>query len=112
MTTCAEDMPDNIYNATVDSPMESCIGVLDGVREINLREALGEDTSYVEGAWMLNPNICVLQCQSQEFKNNELVLLDTRDCSVISRTLLPQAASLCIRVGKTKDSIYCCYQKT
>ncbi|MDR3050706.1 MAG: hypothetical protein LBU67_03180 [Oscillospiraceae bacterium] len=75
-------------------PAELRIVVPEGVAEIDLRVALGDDASGVSDAWMLNADICVLLRVPPEDEDYEILLLDTRNCSILSRTPVPYAGSL------------------
>ena len=66
--------------------------VPDGVTEIDLRTALGDDVLTVEDAWMLNADVSVILRQFPEIGGYELVLLDLRDLSVLSRTPVPHVS--------------------
>ncbi len=63
--------------------------VPEGVTEIDLRVALGDDASDVHGAWMLNADVCVILRQLSEAGDDEIIVLDTRDYTVLSRTPIP-----------------------
>lgn len=64
-----------------------------GVTEINLGTVLGSGAANVIDAWMPNANICVLlrsRLENEEYNDMpiyyEIVVLDMRDLSVLSRT--------------------------
>jgi len=71
---------------------ERLTAVPEGVTEIDLRTALGEDVLTVEDAWMLNEDISVIIRQLPEAEGYELILLDLTDYSVLSRTPVPDVS--------------------
>ena len=72
-----------------------------GVKEINLSNALSEPVLYAEDAWMLTPNVCVVQCQVQDESGVEVVLVDLASYTVMSRTLRFRKHPGCtVRAGK------------
>lgn len=79
-----------------------------GVKEINLSNALSEPVLYAEDAWMLTPNVCVVQCQVQDESGVELVLVDLASYTVMSRTLLSEASWL-YRQGWENEAFYLLY---
>lgn len=85
----AETTPVSREGSSTDSPVERRTVVPEGVTEIDLRVALGDGVSDVYGAWMLNADVLVILWQPLEAGNDELIVLDTRDCSVLSRTPVP-----------------------
>ena len=70
---------------------EPLTAVPNGVTEIDLRTALGDDALTVEDAWMLNADVSVIIRQFPEIGGCELVLLDLRGLSVLSRTPVSHA---------------------
>ena len=65
--------------------------VPEGVTEIDLRAVLGGDALDVEDAWMLNADVSVILRRLQEIAGYELILLNMRDLSVLSRTPVSHA---------------------
>jgi hypothetical protein len=68
----------------------------EGVTEINLRTVLGDDVLDITDAWMLSADTCVLLWSQREGENYwqflyELIVLDMRDLSILSRTPIPSA---------------------
>ncbi|MCL2867607.1 MAG: hypothetical protein FWF47_07605 [Clostridia bacterium] len=66
--------------------------VPDDVKEIDLRTVLGDDVLDVEEAWMLNADVCVLVRNPGWDKGYEIILLDLKDFSILSRTPVPYQA--------------------
>ena len=68
----------------------------EGVTEIDLRDVLGDDAQDVWSARMVNADICVLlrALPEQANENIELIVLNMRELSILSRTPVPYAASL------------------
>lgn len=76
-----------------DSLAELRTVVPDGVREIDLRPVLGGDVLNAWHAWMLNADVCVILLTPED-EGCEIVLLDTRDLAILSRTPVPNADDL------------------
>lgn len=85
----AETSPVSSEELSVDSKVELRTIVPEGVTEIDLRVALGDDASDVYDAWMLNADVCVILRQLSEAGDDEIIVLDTRDYTVLSRTPIP-----------------------
>lgn len=63
--------------------------VPEGVREIDLRTVLGDDALEVSEAWMLNTDIFVCLRNQPEDEGCELIVLDTQNGLILSRTPIP-----------------------
>ena len=85
----AEISPVGREEVSADLPMELRTVVPEGVTEIDLRVALGDDASGVHDAWMLNADILVILRDLSEAGDDEIIVLDTRDNTVLSRTPIP-----------------------
>ncbi len=83
----AKTLPSGRVNA--DSSIERRTIVPEGVTEIDLRTVLGDDALDVNEVWMLNADVCIILRELPEYWGHELILLDMRDCSVLSRTPVP-----------------------
>ncbi len=68
--------------------------VPEGVTEIDLGAVLGEDARDIVEVWMLNTDVCAILQRPPQNGDCELILLDTRDCTVLSRTPVPLATYL------------------
>ncbi len=90
----AEISPVSRKELSADSPLELRTVVPEGVTEIDLRVALGDGASDVHDAWMLNADICVILRDLSEAGDDELIVLDTRDDMVLSRTPIPYVTHL------------------
>lgn len=84
----------------VDSLVELNTIVPDGVTEIDLRIALGDDAREVKEAWMQSADICILLRSQPEDEDDkygltqyELIVLDMRNLSVLSRTPVLHASN-------------------
>ena len=78
-----------------DSLKELHTVVPEGVTEIDLSTIFGDDVQYIEDAWMLNANICAIlqRLKFDEGYDNEIIVLDMKNRSVISRTQIPRISS-------------------
>jgi len=85
----AQTSPVSSKALSADSKAARRTIVPEGVTEIDLQVALGEDVYDVEDAWMLNADVCVILRQPLEEENSELIVIDTRDNTVLSRTPIP-----------------------
>lgn len=92
--TQAQTSPVSREELSADSKAEIRTVVPEGVTEIDLKVALGDDVYDVSDAWMLNADVCVILRQPLEDGDDELVILDTRDCTVLSRTPIPYVTYL------------------
>ena len=95
----------NSEEISTESPAEIRTIVPEGVREIDLRKPLGDAASFVVDSWMLNADVCVILQQHPEGEDYDLILLDTRDCSVLSQTPVPHAVSL-FEQGRDDGAFY------
>lgn len=79
-----------------DSLAELHTIVPEGVTEIHLRTILGDDVQRVGDAWMLRENVYVLLLWStEEDQADEIILLDTQNGSLLSRTPVPYLDAPC-----------------
>ena len=85
----AQTSPVSNKDLSADSKVALRTIVPECVTEIDLKAALGEDVYDVEDAWMLNADVCVILRQPLEEEDSELIVLDTRDHTVLSRTPIP-----------------------
>ncbi len=73
--------------ASADSKITLGTVIPEGVKEVDLRVALGDGATDVDYVWMLNGDICVIILQKAG--EGELIVLGIRDDTVLSRTPIP-----------------------
>ena len=87
----AESPPAGNEETSADSSAELRTVVPEGVTEIDLRVILGDGAAGVNYAWMLNADTCVLLRELNEAGDDEIIVLNIRDNTVLSRTPVPYA---------------------